>query len=289
MIWIGEEFLIPKFSEPDYRSRNRESLEFYDDGAKKSIYLESFQRITTPIGRIQAEFITFYPSGEIHRVFPVFGKISGYWSEAEEGELLPVTTVNIGGNRITAKIGVFCFYPTGALKSITLWPGEDADVVTKSGTFKARYGISFYSNEMVASLEPEKGCVVSHPTGVYIPYNSEANGISGDKNSLEFYEDGRIKALTSTITKLQITDEEGKQKTVGAEFRRSLMDIEQLVLVPVRYEFQEEGILYQDSDGKKQFFSYQKYTITSIQSKENAASCTADCSHCSGCSQKEVS
>ena len=50
--------------------------EYYDNGGIKSIYAQEPVKIKTSIGIIKAEFITFYESGAIKRIFPVYGGTS---------------------------------------------------------------------------------------------------------------------------------------------------------------------------------------------------------------------
>ena len=191
-IRIGSNVVIPRFSEPDYRCKYREALSFYEDGTIKSIYLEERQLVDTPLGKQEAELLTYYKSGNLHRFFPLYGQISAYWSEECEKELAPKMSIEVGEQNIIGKVSCICFYESGNVKSITLWPGENFTVKVGAHELTGRIGVSFYESGAVKSVEPVFYTYVEingEKTHVYDPF---ANGISGDKNSLVFSEDGKI-------------------------------------------------------------------------------------------------
>lgn len=191
-IHIGNNLLIPRFSEPDYRCKYREALSFYENGEIKSIYLEGVQYVNTPLGKQQAELISYYESGALHRIFPLYGQISAYWSEESEKELAPKLTIEVGDNRIVGKVSSICFYESGKVKSITLWPGEH--FVIRAGDYEitGRIGVSFYESGAVKSVEPIFHTYVEINGKKIHVYNPFANGINGDKNSLVFDEKGNV-------------------------------------------------------------------------------------------------
>lgn len=191
-IRLGNNLLIPRFSEPDYRCKYREALSLYESGEIKSIYLEGIQEINTPLGKQQAELISYYESGALHRIFPLYGQISAYWSEESEKELAPELTIEVGDNQITGKVSCICFYESGKVKSITLWPGEN--FVVRAGDYEitGRIGVSFYESGAVKSVEPIFHTYIEVDGKKHHVYNPFANGISGDKNSLVFDEKGNV-------------------------------------------------------------------------------------------------
>lgn len=241
--------LKARFSELDHRSRDRESIIYYPDGEVRSVYLEGVQMIQTPIGEKPAELITFYKSGKVKRVFPSYGKISGFWSEEEEKDRFPIGTIRVLNTEITARISCYNFYEDGAIKSITLYPGETVEFIWKKKLWKARYGMSFYPGGELAAFEPATTTKVELLNGVFEAYDSMAVGITGDRGSLIFYQDGRIKALKSCTSALcQI----GKTKVVvKPEKIPSPMDIEVSIVMPVLYQFGDTFIRGTDSHGKE--------------------------------------
>ena len=94
--------LIPQYT-INYRKRNSPSCYFYPDGNLQKLALEDQTEITTPIGILPAELITFYRSGNIKRIFPLNGKLSAYWDEADEYNLADKITLNL----IIGKINCF--------------------------------------------------------------------------------------------------------------------------------------------------------------------------------------
>ena len=144
--------LIPKYSELDQRSRDRKSVINYPSGSMKSIYLEGLQTINTKFGILQAEMVTFYENQTLHRVFPTYGKLSGFWSEEEEKNLVPITTIQIGAIVIEAQISGFCFYPEGNIKSITLYPGEQILINSPFYEGMVKNGIKFFQDGQIQSL-----------------------------------------------------------------------------------------------------------------------------------------
>jgi len=52
-------------------------VHFYDNGALRHLPLETPTEVLTPAGPMLAELVTFHKSGEVSRVFPLNGKLSG--------------------------------------------------------------------------------------------------------------------------------------------------------------------------------------------------------------------
>ncbi|NTV77620.1 MAG: hypothetical protein HGA25_00370, partial [Clostridiales bacterium] len=116
--------LIPKYQVSETRDKQSSCLEFFDTGKIKSIYLEKQTMIETSEGIIQAEMNTFYSDGRIHRIFTLYGQISGFWSEKEEINRATPIFIQVGGLEINQKISCIHFYPHGSVKSLTFFPGE---------------------------------------------------------------------------------------------------------------------------------------------------------------------
>lgn len=282
------EIYIPKYGTEDFRTRYRDAVTFYKTGELKSVYLEKQQEINSPIGKMKAELVTFYKSGSILRIFPVYGQISGYWSEREESKLLQTYIIETGTQRIEAKISGISFYETGAVKSITLFPGEVVTVNTPAGTIRARYGISFFENGTIESVEPDKQVSITYDTCKFSPYDNHPIGIHGDKNSLGFYEDGALRTLKTTITSV-IFSNENEEILIKPESRISQTDIDQMEIVPITLEFYDKVIRVTDSDGFVHDFGMEQYRMETKQIWQNlykSEKCT-DCNSCSNCEHKE--
>ena len=76
--------LIPQYTDDDLRKREILPVEYHPSGALKAVPLETQTIIATPAGDIPAELISFHENGTISRIFPLNGKLSGYWSQEDE-------------------------------------------------------------------------------------------------------------------------------------------------------------------------------------------------------------
>lgn len=258
VIRINGDELIPRFSEPDQRSKQRESVSYFDNGNIKSVYLEGFRQVHTPMGVMQAEMITFYDTGEVNRVFPVYGQISGFWSEAQEGELVPKADIHVGENEINCRIGCYHFYKSGRLKSVTLWPGDRVNVKAGAYNVLARFGISFYESGAVRSVEPSRPAIIKIKDLEFEAFDHQAIGISGDNSSLCFYENGDVKSLVTSTTALIITmnGSEYTVEEVGPILEYSPMSVDMKVMSPIKYQFDRTHIAVTDAYGTEHVYAY---------------------------------
>ena len=208
--------LIPFYEVTDGRKKNRPAVEYYNSGAVYSVYLQNQTIIATPIGSIPAEFITFYESGAVKRIFPLYGQISGYWTTQQEYELAENVTFEVLGQEVTVKPLCIYFYESGNIKSVTIWDKERLTFKTRYGEVTTDLGISLYEDGRLQSIEPVLG------TELYIPFveriklkskikssGGKYNGIAdviypfyamafrmhADNCSLKFDEEGYIKSV----------------------------------------------------------------------------------------------
>ena len=117
--------IIPAYEVTDVRKKFRNSIEYYRSGKVRSIYLQEPVEITTDIGHIYAELITFYESGLIKKVFPLYGQISAYWSEEQESENAPVADIKVADTENSLKVESITFYESGGIRSIDFWKKKD--------------------------------------------------------------------------------------------------------------------------------------------------------------------
>ena len=211
---IGD--LTPLYDISDGRQKNRPSTEFFDSGEIYSVYLQDRTTIKTPVGDIPAEFVTFYKSGAVKRVFPLYGQLSGFWTEEQEYELATDITINLFGRKITVKPLCLYFYESGQLKSITIWSKERITVSTRYGDITTSLGLSFYEDGNLESIEPVLGSKITVPEseredvfpvvissdgkpnwngGILYPFYARLISINADDNSLKFTDDGKIKSI----------------------------------------------------------------------------------------------
>lgn len=173
--------LQPCSGASDYRKKNRCAVYRYSSGSLRSVYLEQPQVLIFPAGKYQTELITFYEDGNVKRVFPLYGQISAYWSVEEEMAQAPYYDFIIDGHSFRLRPQCLMFYPSGKLRSITLWPGDTLEVETPSGTVKTGLGIEIYESGRIRSIEPYYNSFFYHKLKLH-----------AENGSLRFTEDGSV-------------------------------------------------------------------------------------------------
>ena len=184
--------LLPCSGASDYRKKHRCAVCLYDSGALRSVYLEEPQVLSFPSGDFQAELITFYEDGNAKRIFPLYGQISAYWSIEEEAEYAPEYDFEIAGGTYRIKPECIFFYPSGKIRSITLWPSDELSIKTPAGLIKTKLGIELYENGSIRSIEPVYGTVISTPSGDIRPFRYRPVMMHAENATLRFTEDGKL-------------------------------------------------------------------------------------------------
>ena len=232
--------LCAQHTTDDLRRRTVQSISFHHTGALRALPLERPTRIETPAGSMVVELVTFHPDGSLCRAFPLNGKLSGYWTQEDEGRLAAplelATPLGPLGGRF---IGI-CFAPGGQLLSLTLWPGESVSVPTPVGPLSARVGVSFRVDGSLRSLEPAKPQSVPTPAGLIQAYDLDAVGICGDVNSLGFGHDGSITRVSTSLTRVLASGPHEDERVYAPESRESLCGDGEREPVPMQLEFHPE-------------------------------------------------
>lgn len=226
---VGKITLAYNFSSE--RRKYIPSAKFFNDGTLQAINLNKQLTIKTPVGNFLCEYISFYPSGVPHRLLHLNGKLSGYWSETQETALAQTTVLNLPCGLIQTKIMTLNLYATGIISSITLFPGMVISVSTSIGYVKTRIGISFYPNGALKSLEPAAPTNVQTPIGTIRAFDTNPIGVTGDKNSLCWDENGLLCSCMTTDD-LTINFADGSIKTIVARKAMSMCSDEVLVKIP---------------------------------------------------------
>lgn len=146
--------LLPCSGASDFRKKNRCAVLYYDSGNVRSVYLEEPTVLDLPAGRFQTELITFYEDGNVKRIFPLYGQTTAYWSIEEEMENAPYYDFVIEGGSFHIRPQCLFFYPSGKIRSITLWPGDDLSVNTPAGVIRTRLGVELYESGRLRSIQP---------------------------------------------------------------------------------------------------------------------------------------
>lgn len=275
---------IPQYTNESTRKKYIRSLSFYENGNIRRISLEEQMPIRTSAGELQVELITFYESGEIKRVFPLNGKITGYWTEENEYELAQPIALKLENGLVEKKFISLHFYKDGEIKSLTLWSKETLSVPVNAVNLKARYGIAFYPGGKIKSFEPAYPLFRSTPIGKIACFDLNANGISGDDNSLNFNSDGSIKSLITSTDRIRIRNRNDNSITVlEPYFKLSMVNDGEKEIVPLKIEFTETGCILYEKEILN--YTYQEYEFEIENMVIIPKSSCSDCSSCnSSCS-----
>jgi len=234
--------LPPQYSTDDLRRRTVQAVHFYADGTLKNLPLETPTVVRTPAGPMLAELVTFHGNGALSRVFPLNGKLSGYWTQEDEGRLAGPVTLATPLGTITARLIAASFCPAGTMRSLTLWPGETLDVPTPAGVLAARIGVSFGPDGSVKSVEPARPQAVATPVGLVRAFDLDACGIHGDSNSLVFAPDGSVRSVATSLTALVAAGPDGRERRFAPKSRESLCGDSEREPVPLRLDFTPEAV-----------------------------------------------
>ncbi len=234
--------LIPQHTDDDLRKREIMPVEYHASGAVKSVPLEKQAMFSTSVGEIPGELVSFHKNGTINRIFPLNGKLSGYWSQEDEAALSKPVTLTTPIGLVRVKVLSVSFYDDRSLRSLTLWPGETLSVPTPVGPIEARIGVSFTRDGKVRSLEPSKPTAVPTRAGEMTAFDPDAVGINGDANSLMFDEEGKVCQVITTLTKLTVVHPDGHTHCHIPENRESLCSEAEQEVVPMTVTFTKDAV-----------------------------------------------
>lgn len=232
----------PQHTASELRRKEIIPVEYHDNGMVKSLPLEEQVVVSTPVGDIPAELISFHENGNLSRIFPLNGKLSGYWAQEDEESLAEPVSMKTPAGTITARIIGLSFYDNGALRSITLWPGDTVSVSTPAGFFETRIGIGFTREGEVKSVEPAKPTPVATLAGEITAYDPDAVGVNGDDNSLVFGKNGEVLRVTTTLSLLKAVHPNGTTSVFKPGKRESLCSEAEEEVVPMIVEIGPEAV-----------------------------------------------
>jgi hypothetical protein len=193
--------LTPNYEFDQARKKYAPSMTFHESGAIKSLRLAQVTMVPTPLGPLPAEKVTFYENGALKRLFPVDGRLSGFWSLNDEKKFNRPIELKLKFTSFRLYLSVLAFYPNGQAKSICLWPKEKLSLsLPHSGqSLPVGAGFSLYPNGQLESLEPAEPSLVATPLGPLLAHDPEATGLTADRNSLVLAPDGQIASLKSLV------------------------------------------------------------------------------------------
>lgn len=242
-------WLTPLYDPEDVRRSGGKSFSLYPNGMWRSLELQNQTIVSTPLGAMPAEWLAWRPNGALKRILLRKGKLSGYWTEQDERKLASSITLSLHGQNVTAKIQGLRFYPSGALESVTFWPGEALQLTSPIGPLPVRHGCAFYEAGTLRSCEPARPVHVPTPIGQLAAYDPAASAICGDLNSLCFSENGDVSALVSAACTLR-WHENGEQKRMSPRLEKDQLTMLRTVVIPLRLDFLPDGMVRMD-DGQQ--------------------------------------
>ena len=234
--------LVPQHSSDDSRRMFKPPLTFHPNGQVRSVPLETRTVVETAVGPLPAELVTFHDNGAVARVFPLNGKLSGYWTEADEAGLAEVLTVPTPIGDIAGKFVAVAFDEAGRLRSLTLWPGEEVVVLAPCGKVPVRLGLSFYPDGGLRSLEPARPVEVPTPVGPVWAYDPDAVGIAGDDNSLTFDPAGQVVRVATVRSAIVATVATGARQELAPLVRDSICGDGDHELTPLLLTFADDSL-----------------------------------------------
>ncbi len=274
---------IPRYGPEEIRRKYKPSISFYRSGAVKSLSLEQQAYIMTPLGAFPAELITFYESGSLKRLFPLNGKISGYWTEADEEKLCRKFSFSLPFGSFNARIISLCFYENGNLKALTLWPGETVILKKQNDLFLVRTGFSLYEDGSLKSFEPAYEMPISTPIGWITAFDENALGISGENNSICFKKDGSLHSLVTSSSKIAVKNKDGIIDVIEPIVKPDPIEEGKSILIPLRIFFEGDCVRFEEERTKVFDLLTSKFTVLNISSETRYGLSCGDCSSCSRC------
>ena len=241
--------LVPVYETEDFGRNKLMPIRYDKEGNIKSIPLQESTPVSTSCGVFGAELVTFYSSGALCRLFPLNGKLSGFWSEKNESELAEKVTIPTPVGDITVKPIYLHFYETGELKSITFWPEERAVLSTPVGSMDIKRGVSFHRNGSLASCEPSVPTMVETPEGAIIVFDPDPNGMNGEKNSLSFDEEGNLVSLATIDYQVKAHDPDYGEIVFCPELTTSMCSDIVKIRQPLFIDFQPGHMQFRHHSG----------------------------------------
>lgn len=284
-IRIGGQTFIPRYKKPDERKKDNRAITFYENGNIKSMALEEQTEVTTSVGAIRAELITFYEDGAVDSLFPLNGQIGFGWSEEDEEQLLEELQFDLPLAGFKTKIIGLRFYNSGSLKSLILWPKKTIEIKTPIGIYPVRIGFRLYEDGALESFEPAVPVSIESSIGTVIAFDQNAAGMDADFNSVKFYPDGRLQSV-STNSDIVINRISAPERTIIYQQLRLDMLTNEMVKVPVTVSFYEkhvtvdnaaEKLAFSTADSKFLFLHDGSYMEKKCSPGSDCSGCGASC------------
>jgi hypothetical protein len=129
-------------------------------------------------------------------------------------------------------IGI-CFYKSGDIKSLTLFPEEVITLDTPCGKINVRTGFSLYESGSIHTIEPAVPALIDTPIGKISAFDTQATGITADSCSLVFSDDGKVKSLVTSSDRIAVQTPDGRLHFFNPIKRTSPLDDETEITVGI--------------------------------------------------------
>ncbi|BBO90601.1 hypothetical protein [Desulfosarcina ovata] len=259
--------VVPQYSVDDHGRKILKPVYFYDNGNLRKAPLQDAAYIETKYGKLSAELVMFYKDGLLKKLFPLNGKLSGYWGEKDEYTLSENLELKLPCGTIRAKVINITFFKNGDIKSITLWPQETIEVKTPAGIMRVRVGISFYEDGSVKSVEPAEPYAVDTKLGKILAYDNDPEGIMGDVNSLTFDSEGNVTSLSTTHSSITVKTASGEQVVYSPSEKESLCSENVAITVPLQIDFPNGKARFNNSASAEYDFSECSFEVIKYEKK----------------------
>lgn len=240
--------MIPRYTVDDESRKKEAPVKFYRTGELKSLPLEEATEIVTSLGMIKAELLTFYQNGALRRLFPLNGKITGYWTEENEYTLAETLEIPTPIGPLSVKPIYLQFFENGELESVGFWPKERVSINSSVGKVKIRKGISFYRNGNLRGFEPAQEIQVESPIGLIKVFDPDPQGLHAESNAVDFYENGEIKSLTTSSTQVSVEIDKGEKEIFAPTLVSSYCNESAFFVSPMKIQFAADSVSFQSSD-----------------------------------------
>ncbi len=241
--------LVPSYSFADAGRKKEAGAGYFPTGELRSVPLEEATYINTPIGEVSSELVTFYKSGKLKRVFPLNGRITAYWTEADEYGLAETLEIETPAGTVNVKPIYIQFYETGELQSIAFWPGENVEFTTPAGTIMLRKGIAFHKNGNIAACEPSEETAIDTPVGRIYVYDPAPEGISAESGALSFSESGSVTGLLTVRNCIVVNKGAPEEVTYSPSTIYSYCDDSVYSLEPLEIKFTKDAVVCTNKAG----------------------------------------
>lgn len=280
--------LTPQYDYIDIRRKYIKSISFYENGDMQRISLNDQTPIETSIGIINSELITFYPNGNINRIFPLNGQLSAYWDEAQEYALSKETNLHFPFGNVNLRTTGIYFYENGNVKGVSLWPNEELKINTPIGEQSVRLGFSLYENGDIKAFEPSSPISISTPIGDILAFDSNNYTFFKDIKSVNFTKNGLLDSILTSKNTIKVIDSSKKVHAFEPRYYDDLGNGDYYIY-PLKISFLNDLVCFNDINTfpiNECTFIIEDLILPTLSASE----CTSDCSTCrASCSSSSIS